>query len=483
MSDKYISRDNLELVIDGLKVGMTPDWNENDKSAIGYIENRPFYTDGDIVHQLDEKYIPDSIVRVEDVENAISEIDFKMDKLDPVGNGSFSLNRKSDTTIGKHSVAIGHEVTASSTYSYAEGFKTQATSSLEAETSVTTSNSYGFATHAEGYGTIARGAVSHAEGNGTIANGANSHAEGASTRAGGNYSHAEGYLCSADGPASHAEGYLAMAYGSRSHAEGGNTIAEGFGSHVEGTFTMANGSYQHVQGKYNIKDDDNTYAHIVGNGTSNTTRSNAHTLDWDGVGWFQGGLQVGGTAQDDGAKNVLLEGDAIPVPAVATVGQLLSVKAIDENGKPTEWEASDFPSGGGDVWEHLATVNMVQDASYAEVDLPYPVKKLFVMTKRQGTLAVQSGSLKIATIAQGYNNSTIAQMKYADKWRTSFSLIDFTIHPTYPYAINSDNDEHPTVKLSDLYNGTMTPSKIFITTHDAVGKFNEGVWEIYGVRA
>ncbi len=31
----------------------------------------------------------------------------------------------------------------------------------------------------------------------------------------------------------------------------------------------------------------------------------------------------------------------------ATVGQTIKVKAIDESGKPTAWEAADMPSGGG----------------------------------------------------------------------------------------------------------------------------------------
>ena len=356
MSDKYISRDNLELAIDGLKVGMTPDWNENDKNEPGYIRNKPFYTDGDIVHQLDEKYIPDSIVRAEDIEEAISEIDFKMDKNDPVGNGSFSMNRKGDTTIGKKSIAIGYNTTASGSYSYAEGINTQATSSLEAETSVTTSNSYGYATHAEGYGTVAIGTVSHAEGNGTKAKGVGSHAEGYNTIAAGNYTHAEGYdtiasgICShAEGASTqtdayyaHAEGYNSSAGGICSHAEGNGTKANGASSHAEGNYTTAQRRSQHTQGEYNILDTEGTeskrgkYAHIVGNGTSDTARSNAHTIDWNGVGWFQGGLQVGGNAQD---------GEGVGyVPAVsagAQAGQILAVKAVDENGKPTEWEAVD----------------------------------------------------------------------------------------------------------------------------------------------
>lgn len=39
----------------------------------------------------------------------------------------------------------------------------------------------------------------------------------------------------------------------------------------------------------------------------------------------------------------------IDVPSVssAAIGQTIVVKAVDENGKPTEWEAADLPSGGG----------------------------------------------------------------------------------------------------------------------------------------
>ena len=39
-------------------------------------------------------------------------------------------------------------------------------------------------------------------------------------------------------------------------------------------------------------------------------------------------------------------------PSVATVGQVISVKAVDENGKPTEWEAVDM-SGGASSWNDL----------------------------------------------------------------------------------------------------------------------------------
>lgn len=130
------------------------------------------------------------------------------------------------------------------------------------------------------------GAASSAIGVGVTASGESSHAEGWSSKASGDY-----------GP--HAEGNLTKATGDGSHAEGGGTIASGNCSHAEGNLTRASSEYQHVQGKYNIEDTANKYAHIVGNGTDDAKRSNAHTLDWKGNGWYAGKLSQEGTPTDD----------------------------------------------------------------------------------------------------------------------------------------------------------------------------------------
>ena len=140
--------------------------------------------------------------------------------------------------------------------------------------------------------------------------GESSHAEGYNTVASRNSSHAEGANTTANGDFSHAEGGSTMAMGTYSHAEGFHTGAHGHYSHTEGYYTTARSNYQHSQGKYNIEDNLNKYAHIVGNGTSDSARSNAHTLDWNGVPWFQGRPQFGGTAQDDGSQTVMANGDS-----------------------------------------------------------------------------------------------------------------------------------------------------------------------------
>lgn len=145
----------------------------------------------------------------------------------------------------------------------------------------------------------------------TKASGDYSHAEGFYTIASGDYSHVEGYETTASGDCSHAEGYDATASGTYSHAEGYSTEASGESSHAEGFHTTASGRYQHVQGKYNIEDTVNKYAHIVGNGSYGNP-SNAHTLDWNGVGWFKSGLKIGGTSQDDpNAECVVLSRDLV----------------------------------------------------------------------------------------------------------------------------------------------------------------------------
>ena len=170
-----------------------------------------------------------------------------------------SWGRKADTTIGKRSVALGENVEASGNYSYAEG-----------------------------YGTTASGNYSHAEGCITKTSKSCSHAEGYGTKALGEYSHAEGYCTKALGDFSHAEGIESEASKNFSHAEGSKTVASGYFSHAEGYSTEARGMHSHVQGKYNVVDESNKYAHIVGGGTYENKRKNIHTLDWEGNAEYAG---------------------------------------------------------------------------------------------------------------------------------------------------------------------------------------------------
>lgn len=67
---------------------------------------------------------------------------------------------------------------------------------------------------------------------------------------------------------------------------------------AEGYQTKASGTRSHVQGQFNVEDTSNTYAHIVGNGSSDSERSNAHTLDWNGNAWFAGEVDATSISAD-----------------------------------------------------------------------------------------------------------------------------------------------------------------------------------------
>ena len=213
-----------------------------------------------------------------------------MSKTNPTGTGSFSLNRKADTTIGDYSFAEGDTTTASGYASHAEGDTPTASGyASHAEGSGTTASEFashaeggittasGQTSHAEGSEATASGLASHAEGDGTLASGSASHAEGKSTTASAAYTHSEGVNTSAIGQGSHAEGSNleqneegdisfesprevridktttitvegSQAFGLNSHAEGCATLAYGKNSHTEGYHTVASASYAHAEG-------------------------------------------------------------------------------------------------------------------------------------------------------------------------------------------------------------------------------------------
>ena len=143
------------------------------------------------------------------------------------------------------------------------------------------------------------------------------------------------------GSSSHAEGYWTTASGKYSHAEGYNTNASGKNSHAEGDGIIAKSTNQHAQGRFNVEDSQNKYAHIVGNGTNLSIRSNAHTLDWNGVPWFKGRPQFGGTAQDQGSQTVMANGDKEIILASSTADSTKKFKiTVDDSGTISATEVS-----------------------------------------------------------------------------------------------------------------------------------------------
>lgn len=173
------------------------------------------------------------------------------------------------------------------------------------------------------------------------------------------------------GNLAHAEGYYSEAPGWYSHSEGTSTIARGENSHSEGKHTIARGENSHVQGKYNIEDGVNKYAHIVGNGTDDDKRSNAHTLDWDGNAWFAGKVKVGGTGQDDIAAKTLATTEDIPVVdgTLTQSGQAADAAAVGGRLSKLSEEIANLQTSGLTTAQVKALDGMFKVAAYIKADV------------------------------------------------------------------------------------------------------------------
>ena len=185
------------------------------------------------------------------IDEVVTDLSDKMNKSNPKGTGTFSLDRKAGSTTGLHSFAMGIDSVASGDHSFAMGENVEAIGDY-------------------------------------------SVAMGEKAAANGDYSVAMG-----DSPSTHGKGSVALgdntaASGNGAFAEGVETYAYGTGTHAEGYYTDAESNYQHVSGKYNVVDNADTYAEIIGNGTDDNNRSNARTLDWNGNETIAGDLYFNG---------------------------------------------------------------------------------------------------------------------------------------------------------------------------------------------
>ena len=167
----------------------------------------------------------------------------------------FNVYDGMNVASGAYSTAMGHHTIASGDYSITQGRWTTAS---------------GIASKASGLLAYATGPYSNAEGTRTRATKNNAHAEGDSTQANGNAAHSEGLETIASTNCAHAEGWKTKASGIASHAEGEGTIAQRRG--------------QTAMGRWNVADSDSML--IVGNGSSDTARSNAFKVSSKGAGYF-----------------------------------------------------------------------------------------------------------------------------------------------------------------------------------------------------
>lgn len=154
----------------------------------------------------------------------------KIDKVNPTGTGSLSLNRKDGSLVGENSAAVGFRNTASGSSSFAEGNNTRAT---------------GTNSHAAGSGTEASAVNSFAVGQGTHATNNESFAIGSNTTASGEQSFAGGVGTTAAAASSFAFGKNNIIHGGKN-----NSVAIGTGLNPTTSEEVVIGSYNNENATY-----------------------------------------------------------------------------------------------------------------------------------------------------------------------------------------------------------------------------------------
>ncbi len=171
--------------------------------------------------------------------------------------GSINGNQWDNANIGNYSIALGYNTTASGFYSTAFG-----------EDAVASNN----ASTAFGSGTTASGSRSTAFGEDTIASATTSTAFGDTTTASGSTSTAFGSGTTASGNLSVAFGTNTVASGNYSTAFGLSNTAGSYGETAIGLYSNTGSTF--ASNSFNALDQ----LFVVGNGTSNSDRSNALTI-------------------------------------------------------------------------------------------------------------------------------------------------------------------------------------------------------------
>jgi hypothetical protein len=185
----------------------------------------------------------------------------------------------------------------------------------------------------------------------------------------------------------------------------------------------------------------------------------------------------------------------IPAPETASIGQTIVVKAVDENGKPTEWEAADLPSGVSSEWNLIRTMEITGDA----------VRSIVIDSDENGNPFAYREIYIFGLFKQAVDNTGAKGFVYVnDKLLASASFIDdasrsmgykMIIDATRPYINfegysnrNNGNPSNPVLNNSvvslSYWGGRLKSEDIASIKLSAVAaehSFIEGtIFEIYG---
>lgn len=383
-----------------------------------------------IIHKLDPKYLnlPTNIATTDDVQGAIDianeayqvadnaqthsegvatdlvaettareEADAtKMDATNPVGTGSFSMNRKTGSVVGNYSCALGREliVMHSSQSAFGQFNKVD-------NTNVSVEFVDG---ESKALKAVATGSVPYVMSLDLISYDINTGT----------------YMLTDPATATFAS-LPAEAYFIGASKTTGDHLWKCTSNTLYGATGNRNINYVVVNANL-IVNGIGTFLHSIGNGTSDTARSNAHTLDWDGNAWYAGTVYVGGTSQDD-ASEVALKSDLdnIDLSAYATTEQVDALSGlVGDTAISTQIEnATEFPlvtAATEDGIAYTATVSQITSltAGAKFIMIPGSVSKSTTPTLDVNGLGAKNLRRKLSnssTVVPGYSAAWLSAGK------------------------------------------------------------------------
>lgn len=272
-------KSSLKLIIDATRIAIN-------KS----VENvtKKFSTK---LGELEESIIKKIPIKLSELENdlvdfdtLVDDIESKMDKENPVGTGSFSMNRQDDSLIGDCSAASGCGTVANHFAENVVGTFNEYTlpcyDTIIVENQLFNSTSDAKAYYADAYEIDSNDVVWLSEYKTTTWK---DIPVGSYCMAGKIIAH-NGLYC---GKVDDIKLYIVE------NKSVGRNLTEFTGKRI----------YLHK-----VTNQKGKYAHVVGNGESDEERSNAHTVDWGGNAWYRGDVYTGGSNQDDtNAKKLATE--------------------------------------------------------------------------------------------------------------------------------------------------------------------------------
>lgn len=183
---------------------------------------------------------------------------------------------------------------------------------------------------------------------------------------------------------------------------------------------------------------------------------------------------------------------AIEAPETAEVGQTIVVKEVDENGKPTAWEAADFPAGGGYEWEKIA--ELTAEENIFSVTLPIDgnqYKLLRLKAKAQAWVVAEEAVYVKNGMLYGARTCGLHAIGYGQNGKyTPFEVWCFNLRDNQFLPVGMVANGNPIVNGSfiaynQIYNESVTiNSSISVTAFSSKDYlFTAGsTFELWGVR-